>query len=107
MMRYPHGVRWAGLWDFPRHELHQVVSQQEFAEYCDNIKRLTGYHVVLHDQIAEFHHAVTRYRITLKVFEAHTVGRKTCAEYQTDWVSKQGLADLALNSSGRKIAKMR
>ena len=106
MMRYPEGVRWAGLWDFPRYELNNDVTQYGNEEYCDNIKHQTGYQVVLHDQITEFRYVVTRFKITLKVFLAQTVGRKTCAKYQTDWVSNQGLADLALNSSGRKIAEM-
>ena len=104
MMRYPQGVRWAGLWDFPRCELNQDVVQQDFGKYCDNIKRLTGYHVVLHDQVAEFRHAVTRFKITLKVFVAQVTGRKGRGEYQTEWVSQQGLAHLALSTTGRKIA---
>jgi A/G-specific adenine glycosylase len=105
MMRYPQGVRWAGLWDFPRHELNHDVRQPNFSEYCDNIKQLTGYHVVLHEQISELRHVVTRYKITLKVFVAQVLGRKSRAEYQTEWVSKQGLSDLALNTTGRKIAE--
>ena len=132
MMRYPHGVRWAGLWDFPRHELrvshrgtearssggHGVTAlpslcasvppceknQAVFEEYCDNIKRLTGYRVVMREQVGEFRHVVTRYKITLKVFLAQITGRKNRAKYQTEWVSKQRLADLALSTTGRKIA---
>jgi len=108
MMRYPQGVRWAGLWDFPRCELNHETARQDFEKYCDfikNIKGLTGYHVVLHDKIAEFRHAVTRFKITLKVFAAKISGRKILSEYQTEWVSQQKLSDLALSTTGRKIAE--
>ena len=109
MMRYPQDVRWAGLWDFPRYELNSDVARHDIEEYCHfrkNIQRLTGYHVVLHDQVGEFRHVVTRYKITLKVFRAQTVGRKICEEkYQTEWVPKHALADLALSTTGRKIVE--
>ncbi len=105
MMRYPEGVRWAGLWDFPRHYVSPDMRPDDFAEFCENIKRMTGYSIVLHDQLAEFRHAVTRYKITLKVFSAKSTGRKTNAEYQTEWVSRTKLADLALNTTGRKITE--
>ena len=106
MMRYPQGVRWAGLWDFPRHELKIDGQPKDFSDYCNTIKRLTGYQVMLHDQMAEFRHVVTRFKITLKVFAAEAVGRKNCSEYQTEWVTAKKLADLALNTTGRKIAEM-
>ncbi|MCL2119263.1 MAG: A/G-specific adenine glycosylase [Planctomycetaceae bacterium] len=106
MMHYPQGVRWAGLWDFPRCELNHDVQQPDFFDYCINIKHLTGYQVVLHDQLAEFRHVVTRFKITLKVFAAETVGRKNRAKYQTEWVTAKNLDDLALNTTGRKIAGM-
>jgi A/G-specific adenine glycosylase len=106
MMRYPQGVRWAGLWDFPRHELNHEVHHPNFSKYSENIKRLTGYHVVLQEQISELRHVVTRNKITLKVFVSQISGRKNRAEYQTEWVSKQGLSDLALSTTGRKIVEM-
>jgi len=132
MMRYPQGVRWAGLWDFPRYELRDEgrgtrgegrgtrcqslcvfvppceTNQAAFEKYCDNIKRLTGYRVAMREQVGEFLHVVTRYKITLKVFRAQTVGRKSFTgenKYQTEWVSKHDLADLALSTTGRKIVE--
>ena len=104
MMRYPQGVRWAGLWDFPRYKLCNDIQERNLHDYCDNIKRLTGYAVILHEQLAEFRHVVTRFKITLKVFSAQVSGRKNRAEYQTRWVTAKKLADMALNTTGRKIA---
>ena len=106
MMRYPQGVRWAGLWDFPRHELNIDARKQDFADYCNNITRLTGYLVILQEQLMECRHTVTRYKITLKVFLAEIIGRKTSEEYQTKWVAAENFAGLALNTTGRKIAGM-
>ena len=106
MMRYPQGVRWAGLWDFPRHQLCHDVQERDLSDYCSNIKRLTGYQVVLHDQLAEFRHVVTRYNITLKVFHAKVIGCKNSAAYQTEWVEAINLADMPLNSTGRKITEI-
>ena len=135
MMRYPQGVRWAGLWDFPRYELrvsHGGTEAQKGGtaflrasvppceienhdDFIKNIQRLTGYRVVLHEQVGEFRHVVTRFKITLKVIRAQTLGRKyfgkegredkECNEYQTEWVPKLALADLALSTTGRKIVE--
>lgn len=106
MMRYPQGVRWARLWDFPRHQLYYDVQEQGLTDYCDRIKCLTGYPVVLQEQLAEFRHVVTHFHITLKVFRAKVTGRKNKATYQTDWVTARNLKGMPLNSTGREIAEI-
>lgn len=103
MMRYPQGVRWAGLWDFPRHRIDETESQADRTEYRDNIKRLTGYDIVPTQELAAFRHTVTRYKITLKVFSGEPTGKKHKAAYQTEWFSPAELENLALNTTGRKI----
>jgi len=103
MMRYPEGVRWAGLWDFPRYLMAETGRPDDMAEYRENIKRLTGREVVLTQELAVFRHSVTRYKITLKIFSAEQIGKKQKAEYQTTWFSQRELANLALNTTGRKI----
>ena len=103
MMRYPEGVRWAGLWDFPRYLMAETGRPDDMAEYRENIKRLTGREVVLTQELAVLWHSVTRYKITLKIFSAEQIGKKQKAEYQTEWFSQRELANLALNTTGRKI----
>jgi hypothetical protein len=39
----------------------------------------------------------------LKIFSAEQIGKKQKAEYQTEWFSQRELANLALNTTGRKI----
>jgi len=79
-----------------------------YDDFIKNIQRLTGYRVAMREQVGEFRHVVTRYKITLKVFRAQTTGRKLLDgenKYQTEWVSKHDLADLALSTTGRKIVE--
>jgi len=106
MMRYPEGVRWAGLWDFPR---HVVVSEKplEFdEEYCFAIQKMTGYKTTNLSPITTIRHSVTRFKITLNVYFADAEKKIGKPEYQTDWVKEKDLANLALNTTGRKIAKL-
>ena len=106
MIRYPEGVRWAGLWDFPRHELKHDGKQHDYVDYCTNVERLIGYRLTLHEQLAEFRHVVTRFKITLKVFAGEITTKKSEAKYQTEWIAANNLVMLALNTTGRKIANI-
>ena len=105
VMRYPEGVRWAGLWDFPRFELPDDSLPEHVSDYCKQIKRLTGCDVALTQLLTTIRHTVTHYKITLKVFVAELIGQKQIkGEYSTQWVTLKSLESLALNTTGRKIA---
>ena len=106
MMRYPEGVRWAGLWDFPRHVLTENDAANDFSDYRDNIKGLTGCDIVISEKLAVFRHTVTRYKITLNVFSAGQTGKKQKGLYKTEWFSAGQLDGLALNTTGRKIVEI-
>jgi A/G-specific adenine glycosylase len=95
------GERWAGLWDFPRFPAGGGVA--------DGVLSLTGIAVANAERLTTIKHGVTRFRITLEVFEAEAASaprRGINGERATRWVSVEQLADLPLSVTGRKIAQL-
>ena len=103
--RVPSGERWAGLWDFPRvtkgaqktAEKAMLATSQEIGTSITPVRLL-----------ATIKHAVTRFRITLLVYEATAIdsvdlGQTEC-EYHFATIAE--LAELPLSVTGRKIAKL-
>jgi A/G-specific adenine glycosylase len=104
--------RWAGLWDFPRYDCTQSPSDeistasaetQFFEQYGTRLK-------ILHECVS-VRHSVTRYRILLRCFEARIGGRVAtknskgrAANDQFAWYEPEGLENLAMSASGRKVA---
>jgi A/G-specific adenine glycosylase len=106
MMRYPEGVRWAGLWDFPR---HVVLSEQPLnydTDFCLAIQQMTGYKVTILSPLTTIRHSVTRFKITLNVYVAEVLENYGKSEYKIQWVKEKDLIKLALNTTGRKITKL-
>ena len=101
LIRYPSGVRWAGLWDFPRCEFDE---RDDETVRC-KLSSLTGRNVVVGKRIKTLKHSVTRYRITLQFHEAQDVGKRTgdSIPYETKWVSAQEIERIPLNSTARKF----
>ncbi len=95
LLRYPEGVRWAGLWDFPRFR----------EDRPEMLSQMTGRNIVLGRTIATLRHTVTRFKITLRFFEGTDLGRCGKAAYETRWVSLAELKELPLNSTGRQLAE--
>jgi len=65
-----------------------------------------GKEIVIGRMIHELKHAVTRYRITLKSYEAEldsSVTGKWNSAVETNWASPNELSNLALSSSGKKL----
>jgi len=106
--------RWAGLWDFPRFS----VPKDHHAELQDNVEnseRLVteeiqsnyGLKLSPPQHSRTIKHAVTKYRITLHVWQATTAKRalKTSSGQETSWLNKAEMADLPLCVTGRKIAR--
>jgi A/G-specific adenine glycosylase len=94
------GERWAGLWDFPR-----VVAAAPEA-IATAIADLIGAKVEIGEQLTTLKHGVTRFRITLKVYEGKCIGRLGSPGGSRQWVQRAALADFALSTTGRKIARL-
>jgi len=95
--------RWTGLWDFPRFELRNDPS---FEKLEQSVKSLCGLDVSVHKTDLKIKHAVTRYRITLEVFECENVTGRLSRKNDPSlrWVNAEELIALPMNTTGRKIA---
>jgi A/G-specific adenine glycosylase len=105
LRQHPATERWAGMWDFPRFA-KEGSSEEGISQ---SILTHTGQHVAHWQQLATLKHGVTRFRITLDVLFAKlpSVQNKRLpktADYC--WSTIPQLADIALNTTGRKIAKL-
>jgi A/G-specific adenine glycosylase len=103
------GERWAGLWDFARFVLDPDVDEQNLEQHlADQVLSLTGVKTAIGEQFATLKHGVTRFKITLKCFEATCASRSKnrVDPEQMRWVSPAELSDLPLSTTARKIAKL-
>jgi A/G-specific adenine glycosylase len=109
LVRYPEGVRWAGLWDFPRAETisehpHNIPNDLKL---CEQLAFMTGYRLEPGKLIKTMKHSVTRFRITLLFCEGTNHGKipamNNVKPYELRWVTPAELQHLPLNSTGRKL----
>ncbi len=95
--------RWTGLWDFPRFEFKEgdVVEQLR-----RDLESLSGLSVSIQSAEVRLKHAVTRFRITLDVFEGNDPrGRlKTAKDKSLRWATAEEIEALPMSTTGRKIA---
>ncbi len=126
LMRWNHGERWAGLWDFVRFGADQLSGgtkdEPTSGDLADAVRKVVGEIVTVGDCFHELTHAVTRYRIQLRAHRAVPVERGTSRRKtsrqptgsgvgdtgprETAWVSFDQLAAYPLSVSARKIAKI-
>jgi A/G-specific adenine glycosylase len=104
LRRRPPGERWAGLWDFPRFAVadHEPLS----LTLVEQVREQTGIVIALGEQLAEFRHGVTRYRITLRCFHGERQSGRLRTDAELQWVAPDGFAGLALSVTGRKFARL-
>lgn len=107
LLRYVPGEWWAGLWDFPRTKIETEDCVQEMREF---LFQTTGLKVTTPALIGTFRHSVTRYRISLQVFQAEiqedTLREQTPAGGEIRWMSMSTLDTVPLCTTGRKIVKL-
>ena len=107
MRRCATDERWSGLWDFPRFDVTQCkTGALEVADVAWQFASRFGKKVLIGQRIHELKHAVTRYRITLKSYEAEIEAsdRSTWkSDVETTWANPTELSSLALSSSGKKL----
>lgn len=99
--------RWAGLWDFPRFDVTQCsTSATESKNVAVQFQAKFGKSIFVGKKIHELKHAVTRYRITLKSFEAEidsSIPGRWESGVETCWVNPSKPSELALSSSGKRL----
>ena len=107
MRRCAHDERWAGLWDFPRFDVTQCnTSAAESKNVAAQFQVRFGKPIFVGKKIHELKHAVTRYRITLKSYEAEldsSIPGKWKSSVETLWVNPSKPSELALSSSGKRL----
>ena len=129
LMRWNHGERWAGLWDFVRfgtdHLTTGTAEVPTSLELAEAVRKIVGETVTVGDCFHELTHAVTRYRIRLRAHRAVPPERParrrksdrqqttpagsdtgTVPVRETAWVPFDQLADYPLSVSARKIARI-
>ncbi|TWT47738.1 A/G-specific adenine glycosylase [Botrimarina hoheduenensis] len=97
--------RWAGLWDFPRFSLDAEESFLVRDEIADKVRDQTGVRCEVGTQLLTLKHGVTRFRITLEVYEAHAIDGRIARPGTPRWLKPVELSDLPLSVTARKIAK--
>ena len=107
MRRCAPDERWAGLWDFPRFDVTLCNSYAaELKSVAAQFHARFGKSVLVGKKIHELKHAVTRYRITLKCYEAEidpSMQGKWSSQVERIWSNPTKHSELALNSSGKRL----
>ncbi|MDX1968573.1 MAG: A/G-specific adenine glycosylase [Planctomycetaceae bacterium] len=103
LRRRPTGERWAGLWDFPRYTI--PVGESLATVVTQGVWQQTGLRIELGQQVAEFKHSVTRYRITLRCLHGTVTAGDLLADADACWVRSEELEAYALSVTGRKFAR--
>jgi A/G-specific adenine glycosylase len=104
LRRRPPGERWAGLWDFPRFALNDGVCSE--SALIAGVREQTGLTIAPDDEIAQFQHGVTRYRITLRCFTATVRSGKVKSGGELAWSRSSEFASYPLSVTGRKFATL-
>jgi A/G-specific adenine glycosylase len=104
------GERWAGLWDVPRF-VAPVEDSGNLGNYiASQTRRLVVIRVRGVQELAVLKHSVTRFRITLRCYQAMaaTSRDKTSRSRASGarWVKVKELGDYPLSVTGRRIARL-
>ncbi|MBN1909126.1 MAG: A/G-specific adenine glycosylase [Pirellulales bacterium] len=107
LLRQPDGGRWAGLWDFPRFQVHAEHPDNLRRELIENTRRQTGLRIEPGERLTTMTHGVTRYRITLDCYEAKPVsGRLANGATTAKWLRRAELDAYPLSTTGRKLCRL-
>ena len=95
--------RWTGLWDFPR---FKFAAGDMGKQLRSELKSMSGLTVSIEPTEVQLRHAVTRFRITLDVFNGNDPqGRLQRRSDKTlRWATAEQLEALPMSTTGRKIA---
>ena len=99
----PEGVRWAGLWDFPR---TTEQSYESALKAGHGLSAELGFMIVPGEKLASLRHAVTRFRIDLQIHESDYrpfPGDSWRVPKPWKFATVTELDNLPMSVSGRKI----
>jgi len=108
VVQRPEGQRWAGLWDFPRFEIHAFDPMAIEHELAEGVEALTGVAIRPGEQRTTLRHGVTRFRITLACYDAEYVSGPAASHPVPTmrWLRPGELEDYPLSTTGRKLADL-
>jgi A/G-specific adenine glycosylase len=108
LLRQPDGGRWAGLWDFPRLQVHGREPAEIERELTEGVRRLTGVTVQVRGRRTTLRHGVTRFRITLLCYEADYVAacERPNGAPTMRWLRPAELEAYPLSTTGRTLARL-
>lgn len=108
LVRCPDDGRWAGLWDFPRFQVHAADSLAMRPQIVEGVRRRAGVLVEPGKHLTTIKHGVTRFRITLDCYEArYCAGPDGKADStQMRWLMPRQLAHYPLSTTGRKLSRL-
>ena len=100
----PDGGRWAGIWEFPHHELEWMESHDAGAQRLLDRLGLQGRAA---EDIGTIRHTVTRFNITMTcLLIHHQRGDPKTTEYNdAAWVRADELTSYPLSAPQRRIAR--
>lgn len=100
--------RWAGMWDFPRFALPQGAAAAIRRGLRSGVFEQTGVQCVPGPRLTQIKHGVTRFRITLHVYNATATAakRKSNPAEKIQWARPSALNAIGLNVTARKIAQL-
>lgn len=99
--------RWAGMWDFPRFSHAEADSAAARRTLASHVRHRTGIACRVGSRLTVLHHSVTRFRITLHVYDATTTSQAARARRDDlRWVTPDELAGYGLHVTARKIARL-
>ena len=98
--------RWAGLWDFPRMQVHARTNAKMHRELAAAVLHQTGVEIQLGKKFTTMKHGVTRFRITLHCFHAESLASSHRSTKTQKWLAIPHLAELPLSVTGRKISRL-
>lgn len=103
------GQRWAGMWDFPRFDLSCGTQAEVRRALRHGVLEQTGVECLPGELLTRIVHGVTRFRITLHVYQADAPNKAPRSEklaMETQWALPRQLKSLGLNVTARKIATL-
>jgi len=105
VVQRPDGVRWQGMWEFPRAECRPGDEAEASRKL---LAELTGIDAELGGELATLTYGVTRYKVTLVCrVAAYRAGTFASPFYvRGEWVEPARLADYAFPTAQRKLAKL-
>jgi len=100
----PEDGHWAGLWEFPGHEL--ADGDDARVALTDDLRQRLGIEIEVGEMLTEFPYGIMNRRVRLQVYECEPVTGEARPSWHAAvrWLPPEALAELAMPSPHRTIA---